>query len=278
MTAAAITIVDQAGRSLGGFLPRLGGALLLLLGGLLVAWIVGRLVGRALARLGVDGAAERWGVHDVLERVALPRSLSRVLGSALRLALSLIAVFAALSLLGLQFLSDSLNQAVLFLPNILAAGALLLGGVVVGALGRERVNRVSEQMDLPVPLGQVFEVVVIAVAAILAAAQLRVATSALLLVSGILLAAAAATFALAFGLGGREFARAVSAGRYVRGAFAVGQRISFGEVGGEITQIESAATVLRTDRGESVRIPNHVLLEAVVTVHEPAEGSAPTAS
>jgi small-conductance mechanosensitive channel len=83
----------------------------------------------------------------------------------------------------------------------------------------------------------------------------------------LLLGAAGATFALAFGLGGREVARELSAGRYLRTAYRSGQVISFGDVRGRIESIDTAATVLRTDQG-TVRVPNNLLLGSVVTVHD----------
>ena len=66
MSALAITLLDNAQESLGGFLPRLGGALLLLLVGLLVAALVGRLAGghsrpRAPTTWATAGA---WGTMD----------------------------------------------------------------------------------------------------------------------------------------------------------------------------------------------------------------------
>lgn len=264
MTLASV--FDQAGQSLGGFLPRLGGALVLLLVGWIVAGLVGRVVHRALDATGVDGLADRAGVGDTLERLNLGRSLARVLGSALKIGLRLVVLFAALSLLGLQFLSESLNSAVIFLPKLLVALLLLLAGVVVGSLVRRQVDRLTEQLDFPVPLGVLAQVTVVAVFALTAAAQVAISTVILAVLGGILIAAAAGTFALAFGLGGRDVARALSAGRYVRDAYEVGQTISFGEVTGRVTSIEGAATVLEAPDGRTVRVPNHVLLETVVRV------------
>ena len=274
MSVPIAGVLDRAGEALGGFLPRLGGALLLLAGGVLLARLVGRLLTGGLRRANVDGLAERWGVHDVLERIGLERSLARLIGRAIRIALSLVVLFAALSLLGLQFLSGALNQGVLALPNILIAAALLLAGVVLAGLVRSRADRLAYQLDLPIPLGQVAQIAVLAIFAVTAAAQVAVSTLVLMVVLAILLAAAAATFALAFGLGGREVARALSAGRYIRGSYRVGQRITVGEVRGEITAIESAFTVLATDGAQSVRVPNDLLLGSIVTVHEPEAGAS----
>jgi small-conductance mechanosensitive channel len=101
-----------------------------------------------------------------------------------------------------------------------------------------------------------------------------VSAGVLILVLAIVLAATAATFAIAFGLGGREVARALNAGRFVRGAYDIGQTIEVGELSGRIVAIEPDATVLRSDSGRHVRVPNHMLLESVVTIR----GGSPDSS
>src|SRR4051795_12534848 len=219
------SILDQAGDQLGGFIPRLGGAPFRRVVGIIVARVLARLLRRALRMAGLDTASERWGVADVLERAGLGRSLSHVLAVALRISLTVVVVFAALSLLGLQFLSQSLNEGVLFLPKVLAALALVLIGVVLAAFVRGRVDRTATQGALPIPLGPVFQGVVLAIFIITAASQLTISTGLLMLLVAILLAAVTAPFAIAFGLGGRDVARSLSAGRYVRAAFTEGQMI-----------------------------------------------------
>jgi len=261
------TILEQAGDQLGGFIPRLGGALLLLLIGVLLARVFARLLRRGLRMAGLDSTSERWGVADVLERAGLGRSLAHVLAVALRISLTVVVVFAALSLLGLQFLSRSLNEGVLFLPKVLAALALVLIGVVLAGFVRERVDRTATQWDLPIPLGPVFQGVVLAIFIITAAAQLTVSIALLMVLVAVLLAAVAAPFALAFGLGGRDVARSLSAGRYVRSAFNEGQVIRVDGIRGTVERIEPSATVLRTE-GETIRVPNHVLIAQTVVIEE----------
>jgi small-conductance mechanosensitive channel len=269
----AVSVLERAGETLGDFLPQLAGALALLLIGLLVAALIGRLVRRALTAAGLDELAERWHVTDTLERARLQPSLAGLSGTAVRIVLSVIVVFAALTLLGLEPLSQSLNEAVLFLPDILAALALLLAGVVLAGLVRERVDRFTYQMDFPVPLGQLAQVATLAIFAITAAAQVGVSADILILVIAILLAAVAGTFAIAFGLGGREVARSLNAGRFVRGAFEIGQTIRVGELRGRILAIDPDATVIETEEGR-VRVPNHMLLESVVTIYGGPTGGA----
>jgi Conserved TM helix/Mechanosensitive ion channel len=265
------TVLDEAGNQLGGFIPRIGGALLLLVVGIILARVFARLLRRGLRMAGLDSAAENWGVADVLERAGLGRSLSHVIAVAVRISLTVVVVFAALSLLGLQFLSQSLNQGVLFLPKVLAALALVLIGVVLAAFVRERVDRTATQWDLPVPLGPVAQGAVLAIFFITAAAQLTISTQLLMVLVAILLAAVTLPFALAFGLGGRDVARALSAGRYVRASINEGQVIRVDDVRGRVERIEPSATVLRTPT-ETIRVPNHVLIEKTVVIEHEDEG------
>ncbi len=273
MTLPNASILGPAEQQLGSFLPRLGGALALLIIGLLLVRVLCRVLIKVLLRSGVDGLTARGGVRQVLERAGLGSSLARVIGRAIRIAASVVVIFAALSLLGVQFLSQSLNQGILVLPKLLLAAALVLGGVVLAGYARERVDRVASQLDLPIPLGGVAQITVLAIFGIIAAAQIAVSTLVLLILITILLGGATGTLALAFGLGGRDAARALSAGRYLRHDYQVGQDIGFGDVRGRITAIENISTILDTQAG-LLRVPNHLLMQTVVTVYPQAQATS----
>jgi Conserved TM helix/Mechanosensitive ion channel len=253
MTAA---IYDRAGDQLGEFLPRLGGALALLVVGLLVAIVIGRLVRSALMRVGVDRFAQRSGTQDLLASAGLGESLARLVGTAVRLSIVIVVVFASLTLLGFEFLSDSLNAGILYIPRLIVALGLLLIGLVLGAFVRAWVERTSAQVDFPVAIGPVV---------LCAAAQAGVATGPLTALALLLLGAVAVTLAVAFGLGSREVARSLSSGRYVRADFEVGQTIRIDDLRGTIVRMDGAATTLRSGQ-DTVRVPNHLLVERVVVV------------
>jgi small-conductance mechanosensitive channel len=261
-------ILKSASESLGSFLPRLGGALVLLIVGLIAVALIRRALAKVLRAAGLDAAGERWGAADVLDRFGLGRSLAGVLTSAVRLGLIVVVIFAALSLLGLAFLSASLNAAILYLPRVLLAFLLLLAGMVVSEFVRRHVDHLATQMDIPGPLGGLAQAIVLAVFVVTALAQVGVPTQILLVLVSVLLAAAALTLALAFGIGGREMAREVSARRYVEGAFRVGQEITVAEVRGTIAAIEATGTVLETAAGDRVRVPNSRLIAGVVHLHD----------
>jgi small-conductance mechanosensitive channel len=266
MEVLATSVFGQAGQALGGFIPRLGGAIALLVIGLL-----GHLLLRSLQAAGLDRLADRAGVAPVLERSGLGGSLSALVARAIRIGLAIVVIFAALSLLGLQFLSQSLNQAVVELPRLFIAALLVLAGAVLAGAARERADRLTYQMDFAVPLGQIAQIAVFAIFGIIAAAEIGISTLVLLVLIGVLLAAVAGTFTIAFGLGSRDVARSLSAGRYLRHDYEVGQEIAFGDVRGRISRIHSTSTILDAGEGRSIRVPNRLLLDEIVTIYSGGE-------
>lgn len=259
------TVIERAGDQLGAFLPRIAGALVLLLVGLLLASIVGRITRKALVRVGLDRLGDRSGASGLLAQGGLGGSLSALVATAVRLTIVVVVCFAAMTLLGLEFLSDSLNQGILFIPRLLTALALVLIGVVAGAIARVWVERTSAQLDFPVSIGVVIQVLVVALFALSAAAQAGVSVGPLVAIALVLVGALAVTLSLAFGLGAREVARSLSSGRYARADFEVGQTIRVDDVRGEILRIDAAAVTLKAG-DETIRVPNSIMVERIVVI------------
>jgi small-conductance mechanosensitive channel len=247
-------------------LPRVLGALLLLLVGLFVVRVLVRLLVRVLTSRDVDALAERLGAADVLGSAGFERSLVQAIALAVRLFLSIVVVFAALSLLGLAPLQQALNDGVLFIPRLFAALALILIGLMLGALTQKQLERWTFKMGLRGPIDEIAQVAVTAVFVIMGVGALGVPTTLLVALTAILLGGMALTLALSFGLGGRELAREVSTGRYVAQSFRVGQTVTVAGVSGRIRALEATTTVLEDDSGRTIRVPNHLLVHSVVTL------------
>ena len=208
-----------------------------------------------------------WPTCCVVARIGFDRPLSALVATAIRIAILVVAVAAALSLLGLAAaLSLALNQLILLMPKLFVALVLVVVGFVVAELVGARVQALATQMDLPGPFRQMAEAAIVALFVLTALAQIGVQTTILTGLVALIIVALSLTFALAFGLGGRDVARQLSAGRYVGNAYRVGDQIEVAGFSGRIRRIESAATVLEGGDGRAIRIPNQMLLESVVTV------------
>ena len=257
-------VVDTAKTELGEWLPQLAGALAILVLGLTLAWILGALTTRLLVALGTDRLAQRLGVHESLGRRGTTPAVSSIVGRVVRLALALVVVVAAISTLGISGIQPALNAVLLYVPRVVAALVLLAAGVVVGKTVGRWIDGLGTQLDVGVPLGRIASTIVIGIFALTALDQLGVPTDVTIVLAAIVLGVAGLTAALAFGLGGRDLARELSAGRYVASSYAVGDTIDVDSIQGEIVAFEPVVVLVKRDDGRTARIPNHVLLQSVV--------------
>ena len=153
-----------------------------------------------------------------------------------------------------------------WLPKALVAGLLVLagyagGGVVAGALGsaaKKATGQRSIGLEKAVRWG------VLAAAIILALGNLGIQTTSLqILVAGLIFTVGLSTSLIA-GMGGRDVAANVAAGRTLGTELALGRHLTFGSVAGTIVKLRPAAVIIRNDdRPETTTvIPAALLLTA----------------
>jgi small-conductance mechanosensitive channel len=107
---------------------------------------------------------------------------------------------------------------------------------------------------------------VLVVTALLAAAQLGIDISLLVLLAAVLLGTVGLVVALSLGVGLAPLSGNIAAGRYVQGNdIQVGDEISVDGVAGVIENLGYASVTLRSEDGSLRYVPNRVLLEGIVT-------------
>lgn len=270
-----MSLVNTMLEEVGAFVPRLAASLVVLVVGVIVARVVARVIRIGLGTAGLDRMAERWGVSDALERVGMGRSLTAVVAGLVRAIILFVVALIAVSVLGLPALEQSMNEAILFIPRLVVAMAIMMAGLVAANAVRDRVDRLSRQMDLGASLGIIAMVGVLAIAAIVAAAQVGIPTEFLVMLATTVVAGVVLTVALSIGLGTRHVVGQLAAGRYLGDQLRPGLRVRVGEAEGEIVSTKGPATTLRTDDGRLVRVPNRVMLESLVTMDEPPPPAEP---
>ncbi|MGH3146853.1 MAG: mechanosensitive ion channel family protein [Rubrobacter sp.] len=249
-----------------GFAPRLLGAAAVLLLALVVALALRRLAARFLRSVGLDDLFERTGASSFLWRVGYDGGPSRLLGLVLFWGVLLTGVAGALSALGLQSLESTMNALIGLAGRALVALAVLIGGVMAAGWLAELVAREAESAGLRGgnAFRRVVFAVVLTIACLVAAGQLGLETSILVLFALILFATAGLVTAIALGGGLIPLSGNIAAGRYVQEDINVGDEISVDGIEGTVEQIGYSAVVLRSEDGYLYRIPNRALLEGVV--------------
>lgn len=155
-----------------------------------------------------------------------------------------------------------------YLPRVLAAGLILLAGralAVATAAGTGRavaraVGRPSGEIATAVRLG------VNLAAAVLALSQLGVDTTVLVVLAAGVAVSFGLSFALLVGLGGRQAAREIAAGRYLRRFVSPGSNLRSPGLAGSVVALHPLTMELLTEDGRRVHVPHSRLLGDVFEV------------
>lgn len=216
---AVLVSVTQALQNFIGFLPALVGALLVLILGWIVAGLLGRLIERVLKSIGFERAAQSTGIDDFIRQAGSDWSASRIVADIVKWFIRLIAIQAAASILGLTQISEIINAILLWLPNLVVAIAIIVVGALIARFVGGLVRGSTAEMGFGNPelMGAIARYGIIVFAVIAAIDQLGIAETVVNTIFIATVAAIAAAFALAFGLGGREVAGQIAQGWYARG-------------------------------------------------------------
>lgn len=194
---------------------------LLALGLLAVGWLVARFLRRASTRLlrwlKVDELAEKSGFEDFLVRGGVDLTAVTLISHGIYWLVLLGVFLALLDALGLHAARVLIDRLSTFLPNlVLAVGILVFGSLlarIAGALVFSYLSNVG--MSAAGPLGALTRFAVLAFVVFMAAEQLAIRSEVLISGFQIAFAAVCLAAALAFGLGGRDWAAGVI-NRYTR--------------------------------------------------------------
>jgi hypothetical protein len=190
------------------FLPKLLAASVLLLAGWLIARVLRAGVRRGLEALGFGRMAERSGLEALLRQGGVEISLAGLIaGVVFWLVLLVVAVSAANSL-GLDAIAGLVNRVALFLPNVVVAILVLVFGTLfarfLNRLLFTWLNGVKAPAALALSTGTEYGVQVFAL--FIALEQLEIGTRLLTVAFAIAFGGLVFALALAFGLGGRDWA------------------------------------------------------------------------
>ena len=197
------------------FIPELIAALVVLIVGYIVAKVVGDLIGRLLQRGGLDRTLTQGGAGGWIQK--LTSSPSRLIGRIVFWALFLGVISLAVSVLGIEALTNFVAAIFGYLPNVIAALAIFLVAGAIAAGAAALVRRTMGDTPTGNILATVVPGLVMAIAIFMILNQLKIAPAIVTITYAALIGALALAAALAFGLGGRDVAARMLEGAYQRG-------------------------------------------------------------
>jgi hypothetical protein len=198
---------------LADFFPKLLASFVILVIGWMIAKVTQMAVTKTLKFLKVDVLSEKAGVEGFLKQGGMTHSSVGILGILVYWILMLIVLLIALNSLGLQTASDLLNRIILYIPNVIVAVFVLIIGMYFAGFLESVMETYLKNAGVKnaraIANGARYAIVVFVIS--MALEQLNIGKE--LVVSGFQIAfgAVCLALALAFGLGGRDWAAGVIA-------------------------------------------------------------------
>jgi hypothetical protein len=193
------------------YLPRLAVAAVVLVGGWLLAKAARFAMVKALRALNFHVLTERAGVDNFLQQSGTQRDTTDLVGVIAYWLLVLAALIVAFNGLGLTDVTELLMRVLLFLPKVLLALLVVVFGAYFGRFVASSIVTYCRNVGIGDAelIGKVAQGAVIVFVILIAVDQLDIGgdlvqRTFLILLSGIVLA-----LALAFGIGGRDWAAAI---------------------------------------------------------------------
>ncbi len=194
-----------------GFLPDFLAAVIILVVGLVVAMFVAKLVKQVLQSLKLDEAADKLGLDEMSARTGMKLSVSGAIAWLVKWFLILAIFLAAADILGLTQIALFLNSVLSYIPDVIAAAAIMLVGTMLAKFLARLVRHSVKAAGLASGdlLGSVTQWAVMVFTVLATLNQLGVASAFVQTLFTGIIAMVAIAGGLAFGLGGKEHASKV---------------------------------------------------------------------
>ena len=236
-------------------LPDLLAALFVMLLGWLLARLGRMLVGRTtssllaqLTRLHLFGRAQVSGLmHESAPRVVAETTFWLVF-----------LVFAAIAVdqLRIEIIAQLFARLTQYLPDLAFAIAIVLAGFLLASAAGQGIESTARRAELgsAVTMGRLAQAGVMTAAALVAADQIGVESTLLIVAFAITVGSALGAIALAFGIGSGPMVGNLIAARNVRKVYRTGQLVRIGAIEGRILEVGSTMVAIDTSDG-TVQVP-----------------------
>ena len=249
-TAAVSDSMAELVRRTIAYLPNVLSAILLLLAGWLLAWLL-RAVGSRLISAGLDRLSRNAAVQHSLQRTGLHRTIPRVISGILFWVVFLFFFAAAIEKLDLHVVTLLLSDLAQYLPRVLLGVSVVFVGLIGGNLAYHWVATAASSAGVSYGsvMGRITQIATVLVAIVVAADQVGIQSGFFMLTVAIVAGSTFGAMALAFGLGSGPTVSNIIASYYLNKTYRVGQAIRIGDVRGKILEISPTSVALETAEG-----------------------------
>jgi len=266
---AVKTSFENAWQHVIGVAPQIVAMVVVLILGYVVSKFVAKAIATLSEKLGLQTAADQSGLADSMHHMGLQRNVPAIIGTIVFWLLMSVFLMAAFNILGLQTVSDAMQEIVHYIPRLLVATVLVVVGLLVATFLRGVVATSADRVGLSYAehLANGCYYVFAVLTFIAAFKQLGVQFDLLENLILIGFGALAVGFGLAFGLGGRDVMAGILSGYYIRQRLHAGDHVQIGELEGTVREVGPVATIIETEEDGLLNrrsVPNTKMLNEAV--------------
>ena len=194
-----------------GFIPNLLAMLIIICGGLFIAWVAKAVLRKAFSAFSFDGWCDRAGLTAMIRKANVWSKPSDILVKAVYWFLAVLFVMMGLTALRLQAIDSLTMQFFMYLPRAFSALLILIiGYIITGFVSRAvLIAAVNSGYHYAKILAEAVRMLLIVLILAMAFEQLQVAPGIVVAAFSIIFGGIVIALAIAFGVGGIEAARKI---------------------------------------------------------------------
>ena len=191
------------------FLPKILALISFIVLGVVIGHAIKAVLQRLLKALRIDVLGERWGLQAALVKAGIKQPLSQIVGRLAFWIVFLVFLFMGVEALDLPATTGMMSQLLGFLPSVVAAGLLLLVGVLLANFFAEAtlIATVNAQIQEARVIANLVRWGIFLLTAAMVLTQLGIAKEIVVVAFSIVFGGVVLALSIALGLGGRNIAR-----------------------------------------------------------------------
>lgn len=273
-----MTFKNSAIQSLYALWPEFSALALKILGAivlLIVGWLVTKLVVKAIQKLLKFAKVEKLDAKlkeiEIVEGKSINFDTVKVISKVVKWVMYIILLVVISESLGLEIISNQVNNLLGYLPQLFAALVIFILGLLFANFVKNGLKSLFASMDLSggKMISQVVFFLILTFISITALNQAGIDTVIITNNITMIMAAFLLAFAIAFGFGAKEVVGKLLNTFYARKTFEVGQKIMFNDKLYTIEAVQSISVVLKNAQ-EKLIVPIKDIIDTQIVVTDEA--------
>jgi preprotein translocase subunit YajC len=249
-------------------IPKFVTAAIILIIGYIIARMVMKIVTKAIEKSGINKLGDQLNNIDILAKNNITVKLSTILGKILYYCILLVFVMTAVGALDMPVLAELIQNFIVFVPNLIAAFIILLGGLLLADTIKNVVFATCKSLGMPsanIIASFVFYFIFVNVI-IVALSQAKINTEFFAQNISIIIAGGVLAFSIGYGFASKDLVASFLASYYTKDKLNVGDKVTLNGVTGKIINIDKSSVTVQSEN-KSIIIPLNKILQDNIEIH-----------